>query len=327
VSETVPAHRRAVSPETSTALVLFTVAALVLLLRGHRFLQAQKLHQWSTVFSAVVLQALPFLVLGVVISGLVAAFVPTQAITRLLPRRALLSVPVAAVSAAALPGCECSSVPVAARLIDKGAPEPAAFAFLLAAPAINPVVTVATVVAFPGHPAMAVARVLASLLAAVIVGWCWTRIRQPLRHRMAVEMQPRGWRQRGDVTLATAAGDFLHAGGYLVIGAALAASLQALIPRSVLNALPGSGMLAVLVMAALAVGLAVCSEADAFIAASLTHFSLSARLAFLVVGPMLDVKLIALQSGTFGRKFVVRFAPLVLCVAVGSASLIGSILL
>ncbi len=119
----------------------------------------------------------------------------------------------------------------------------------------------------------------------------------------------------------------MHAGGYLVIGAALAASLQVFIPRGVLAALPGTGVLAVLVMAMLAILLAVCSEADAFIAASFTHFSLTARLAFLVVGPMLDVKLLALQTGTFGRAFTARFAPLVLAAAIGSAALVGPLLL
>lgn len=327
MSEACPARRRRWNAETSTALVILGVTVLVALVHGQRFLQSPRLKQWSTVFSAVVLQATPFLVLGVLISGLVAAFVPADALNRLLPRRASVAVPVAAMSAAALPGCECSSVPVAARLVDKGAPAPVALAFMLAAPSINPVVIVATAVAFPGHPAMAVARLLASLLAATVVGWCWTRMRRPLRQSGTWTAQPRTSRQRTDILLSTAAGDFLNAGGYLVIGAALAASLQVFIPRTVLDALPGKGVLAILVMAFLAIVLAVCSEADAFIAASLTHFSLPSRLAFLVIGPMLDVKLLALQTGTFGRAFVVRFAPLVMAVALGSAAVVGTVLL
>ena len=253
MSEAYPARGHRVNPETGTALVLFAVTAMVALLHGHRFLQSPKLQQWSTVFSAVVLQALPFLVLGVVISGLVAAFVPAEALTRMLPKRAGLGVPLAAVSAAALPGCECSSVPVAARLIDKGAPQPAALAFLLAAPAINPVVTVATAVAFPRHPEMAVARVIASLMAAIVVGWIWSRFGRQLPHSEAAQVAPRGWRQRTDVSLQTTASDFLHAGGYLVIGAALAAGLQILVPHTVLTALPGGGLPAILIMALLAI--------------------------------------------------------------------------
>ena len=94
-------------------------------------------------------------------------------------------------------------------------------------------------------------------------------------------------------------------------------------PRSVVDAVADSGPFAFLALAGLAVVMAICSEADAFVAASLTQFSLTARLAFLVVGPMVDVKLVALQAGTFGREFALRFAPLTFVVAVMSSVLVG----
>jgi uncharacterized protein len=99
------------------------------------------------------------------------------------------------------------------------------------------------------------------------------------------------------------------------------------VPRTVLDSVANRGFLSVLAMAGLAVALAVCSEADAFVAASLTQFSLTSRLAFMVVGPMVDVKLIALQGGTFGRRFTSFFAPLTFVVCVASALLIGTLLL
>jgi uncharacterized membrane protein YraQ (UPF0718 family) len=77
----------------------------------------------------------------------------------------------------------------------------------------------------------------------------------------------------------------------------------------------------------LAVALAVCSEVDAFVAASLRQFPLEARLVFLVVGPAVDVKLVAMQVGVFGRRFATRFAPLTFAVAVVSAALVGRWLL
>jgi uncharacterized protein len=95
------------------------------------------------------------------------------------------------------------------------------------------------------------------------------------------------------------------------------------IPRSVLTSLSGNGVLAVLALAGLAVVMAICSEADAFIAASLRQFSPTAQLAFMTVGPMVDVKLVALQAGTFSRGFALRFAPLTLVVATCSAALVG----
>jgi hypothetical protein len=289
-----------------------------------RVLDQPAVANWATIFVAIAVQAMPFLVLGVTISAAVAALIPPGFLPRLLPQSPALAVPTAAVAGVALPGCECGSVPIARRLVAQGTPPAAALAFLLSAPAINPVVLVATAVAFPGRPEVVAARFLASLLAAIVVGLVWAR-----RGRND-ELIARAGRRAGHdddsrlaVLVATAQHDLLQAGGFLVLGAATAATLQTLVPRSVLDAVADSGALAVLALAGLAVVMAICSEADAFVAASLTQFSLTARLAFMVVGPMVDVKLIALQAGTFGRAFALRFAPLTLAAAVGSSALIG----
>lgn len=280
----------------------------------------------ATVFTAVVVQALPFLALGVVVSGTIAAFVPAGVLLRALPGRPALAVPTAAVAGVALPGCECASVPVASRLIGSGVAPAAALAFLLSAPAINPVVLVSTAVAFPGRPEFVGARALASLLTAVVVGLLWLRLGRGVPMpgpRRELPVDAARWR----VFAATAQHDFLQAGGFLVVGAVTASALQTLVPRTVLDSVAGVGVSAVVVMAALAVLLAVCSEADAFIAASLTSFSLTSRLVFLVVGPAVDVKLVALQAGAFGPRFALRFAPLTLVVAVTCAVLVGTWLL
>jgi hypothetical protein len=276
---------------------------------------------WATVFVALVVQAMPFLVLGVAVSAAVAAFVPPGVLPRLLPSRPALAVPVAATAGIALPGCECGSVPIAGRLVDQGAPAPAALAFLLAAPAINPVVLVATAVAFPDDPEVVVARFLASFLAAIVVGLVWSRRAGGGGIDRAPRAAPPG--SRWSVLTATAQHDLLHAGGFLVVGAVVAATLQTAVPRDVVDAVADAGPLAFLALAVLAVLMAVCSEADAFVAASLTQFSLTSRLVFMVVGPMVDVKLVALQAGTFGRAFALRFAPLTLLVAAGSSGLVG----
>ncbi|MFM7211929.1 MAG: permease, partial [Actinomycetota bacterium] len=102
-----------------------------------------------------------------------------------------------------------------------------------------------------------------------------------------------------------------------------AAALNVLVPQGWLDAVADNPLLAVLALAALAVILCICSEADAFVAASLTEFSLTAKLAFLVVGPMVDIKLVSLQAGTFGRRFAMRFAPTTFVVAVLASVLVG----
>lgn len=291
-----------------------------------RLPQADALEAWATVFVAVCLQALPFLALGVVLSGLLATFVTPAVLARVTPRRTGLAVPAAGLAGMALPGCECGSVPVAGGLIAAGAPPAAGLTFLLSAPAINPVVLVATAVAFPGEPRMVLARLVASLLVAVSMGWLWQKFGREAWLRVPRRHAPEGAARR-KVFEATVRHDFLQAGGFLVLGGLTAATLSAVVPRSVLETVASEAVLAILALGLLAVVLALCSEADAFVAASLTQFSLTARLTFLVVGPAVDVKLVALQAGTFGRAFAMRFAPVTFVVAVATASMVGAVLL
>ena len=276
----------------------------------------------ATIFVSIIVQALPFLALGVILSGIITAFVPPAFWRGALPKRQSLAVPVAGATGAILPGCECASVPVAGGLMARGVAPPAALAFLLAAPAINPVVIVSTLVAFPGQPQMALARFIASFATVVIMGWLWLNfgrgewLRIPDRSHLVGDNKWHTFR-------LTASHDFLHAGGFLVVGGIAAAVLNVAVPTSVLDSLAGNPLVAVLVMAGLAVILCICSEADAFVAASLTQFPLISRLVFLVVGPMVDLKLIALQGGTFGRRFVSRFAPATFVVAIICGCIVG----
>jgi uncharacterized protein len=285
----------------------------------------------GTVFCGVFVQALPFLGLGVVVSGLIAVFVPPERLVRWLPRRSEAAILAAGLAGAALPGCECGSVPVARRLFgDGGAAGAAALTFMLAAPAINPVVVVATAVAFPGQPKMVIARVVASLLTAVLMGWVWSRWgrtewvtrRLPPNAPHAAETGSK-W----SVFCEVARHDFLQAAAYLVVGAAAAAALHVLVPPGIFEHVVAHLIVGVIVMAVLAVALAICSEADAFVASSLTMVPLVPRLVFLVVGPAVDVKLLAMQSGMFGRAFAARFAPVTFVVAIAAATVVGTVLL
>lgn len=281
----------------------------------------------GTVFSGIFVQALPFLALGVVLSALIAVFVTADRLSRWLPRRPAAAVFAAAASGAALPGCECGSVPIARRLFGEGAVGAAALTFMLAAPAINPVVVVSTVVAFPGQPQMVLARVGASLITAIVMGLAWSRWG---RAEWITRRLPRaidGQSSRWHTFTEAARHDFIQAASYLVIGAAAAAALHVIVPDWLMEHLAGQLLLGVIVMAVLAVVLALCSEADAFVAASLTMVPLVPRLVFLVVGPAVDVKLFAMQSGMFGRAFAIRFAPATFLVATVAATAVGVLIL
>lgn len=317
-----PKRRRVLGPELLAAILVLTVLARAL---AGEFV-GDRMRLWSTLFVSIAFQALPFLVLGVIVSGLLAAFVSPAALARVLPSRPALAVPVAGVAGMALPGCECGSVPIAGRLVANGAAAGPALAFLLAAPAINPVVLISTAVAFPGQPVVVVARFAASLAAAMVMGWLFAGrsaealVEQARRRTTVVGSK---WRVFAD----TSAHDLLHAGGYLVVGAAAASTLRLIVPPSVLEAVTGNEVVSILVMATLAVVLSICSEADAFVAAGLPQFSLTSRLVFLVVGPAVDLKLVALQSGVFGRRFAMRFAPISLVVTIAAATIAGLVLL
>ncbi|MDQ0600138.1 uncharacterized membrane protein YraQ (UPF0718 family) [Streptomyces canus] len=312
----------------NSPLLLTMLLLLVLLMQGpiRGLLAAPVMQSWMTVFVAVVVQALPFLVLGVMLSAAIAVFVPASFFARALPKRPALAVPVAGVAGAVLPGCECASVPVAGALVRRGVAPAAALAFLLSAPAINPIVLTATAVAFPNNPEMVLARFVASLFVACAMGWLWLRLgrtdwlRPPAR--ASYEGQSKGAAFWGSVRH-----DVMHAGGFLVVGAMAAATLKAVVPEAWLRAAAGNPFVSVLALAVLAVLLSICSEADAFVAASLSQFSLTARLAFLVVGPMIDLKLFAMQAGTFGRGFALRFAPATFVLAVLVSVLTGAVLL
>jgi uncharacterized membrane protein YraQ (UPF0718 family) len=270
----------------------------------------------ATVFCGVFVQALPFLVLGVVISGLIAAFVSADRLARWLPRRPAMAVAVAGVGGAALPGCECGSVPVARRLFGEGVSGAAALTFMLSAPAIN-----------PGQPAIVLARCVASLITALTMGLLWLRWgrtewvtrRLPTPHDTDAS--------RWTVFTEAARHDFLQAASYLVLGAAAAAVLRVALPAWVFQHLAGHLVLGVLTMALFAVVLALCSEADAFVVASLTMLPLLPRLVFLVVGPAVDVKLSAMQAGLFGRPFALRFGPATFVAATVVATIVGLVFL
>jgi len=302
------------------ALVVFRVpiAAKVMEFPG--------LQTWTTVFVSVMVQAMPFLVFGVALSAVIAVYVPRSFWAKALPKHPGLAVPVAGAAGVILPGCECGSVPIAGSLMRRGVTPAAALAFLLAAPAINPIVLTATAVAFPGNPEMVVARGAASLVVAVVMGWLWLRLGKAEWIRLPHRPELDGM-SKGQAFWASCRHDVIHAGGFLVLGAMAAATINVVVPGKWLQSLAGNPVLSVIALALLAVLLSICSEADAFVAASLSQFSLTSRLVFLVVGPMVDLKLISMQAGVFGRRFAVRFAPATLAVAIVIASLTGLVLL
>jgi len=264
-------------------------------------------------FGSLLVQALPFVLLGALASSLIEVFVPVATLERIgrLPRP--LRLPAAALAGLAFPICECGSVPVARRLASRGLAPSAAVTFMLAAPVLNPVVVASTVFAYRGREAMwtmVLGRFGIGFLVAVAAGWViGGRSREELLkprpgdghvHHVELVRPEAGWRR----LFVHLGDDFLFMGRYLLLGATAAAAVQTFMPASVLSGIATAPVVGLLAMMALAAALSLCSESDAFVAASFVQFGPASQLAFLVFGPMVDLKLIALYSGTFKRGFV-----------------------
>lgn len=313
-------------PFRQATVVLAFLVALVVVSRATSLVpHAAALQTWTAVFVAIVIQSLPFLMMGVLLASAISTLVSERVIERIMPKRAAYAVPVATVAGIGLIGCECASVPIANSVMKKGVGAPAAMSFLLAAPAVNPVVIVSTLVAFPNLPEMALARFVASFCVSLLVGWIWVRLGRDVPLRGSADDHHHGHGLAG--FLSAVHHDLISTVGYLVLGAMLAASVNTFVPKPLLNTIGSHAVLGVVVLAGFAFIVALCSQTDAFVAASLTAFSPTAHLAFLVVGPAMDVKLATLETGVFGRRFSMRFVPLVLVVAVATACVVGWVLL
>jgi uncharacterized protein len=268
--------------------------------------------------TSIVVEALPFVLLGALVSALLEVYVPDRAFAAVARLPLRLQVPGAALAGFAMPVCECGSVPVARRLILRGVHPAAAIGFMLSSPIINPIVLLSTAVAYQGQAALemtagrALLGILVALATAAIVGR--TKAATVLRPRRSHEHHHHGSRPRAVADHLTA--DLLFMGRFVIAGAVLAAAMQTIVPQSVFTGVLTTPLLGAGLLMTLAFILSLCSEADAFVAVSFIQFPLGPQLAFLVFGPILDIKLALLYGATFGRAFVVRLlvvtVPLVL---------------
>lgn len=297
------------------------VAALVVFGRLADVGEYGRLQTFLVIGTSIVVEALPFVLLGASVSAAIEVFAPERWFAAIGRLPLALQVPCVALAGVAMPVCECGSVPVARRLIVRGVHPAAGVAFMLAAPVINPVVLFSTAVAYRGRHQleMVAGRAVLGLAIAIVIGTFLARRGVTPRDLGGHDHHHHAGRTRGFVDHLAA--DVLFMGKFLVIGAALAAAMQTIVPQSVFTGALTTPFFGALIMIVLAFVLSLCSEADAFVAVSFIQFPLSSQLAFLTAGPVLDFKLAMLYGGTFGRMFVVRLAALLV-----PAVLIGSLL-
>lgn len=268
------------------------------------------------IFSSIVLEAFPFMLLGTLVGGFVEAFLSREQLVSFLPRNRKAAIVAAAFLGILFPVCECAIVPVVRKFIQKGMPIGSAVAFLLAGPIVNPLVFASTLVAYSFDWTVAWLRIFSGLAIAVAAGLF---INSLLQGKTALKTNgscgcghdhdfnpPLSFPGKIKAALFHGAADFYDIGRFLIMGALIAALLQTLADRQDFLVSAASPFAAIPVMMVLAFVLNLCSEADAFIAASFRPMGipLSAQLAFLVLGPMLDIKLILMYLGVFTRKMI-----------------------
>ena len=299
---------------------------------------------WA-IFQGLLLESLPFLLLGVAIAALARWLVPQAAWVRRLPRNPLLAPVVGALLGFALPACECGNVPVARRLLASGAPLGTGFGFLFAAPVLNPIVLASTWAAFPDQPWLLIARPLGAFLIALALSALLGLMGESAllapalleERRLSQPLAEVGLLERGSGVLGASAAplpapglesklslaEVLHHSSrefvsllvLLVLGCALAAAVQAWLPRAWLLAVGSAPTLSVLALMLLALVVSVCSSVDAFLALGFAaQVTPGALLAFLLLGPVVDLKLAGL--------FTVLLRPKAIAVTAAAASLL-----
>lgn len=302
-------------------------------LPGFDFLGNAQLQTFKTLFLSLVLEAVPFILLGVVVSSLLQVFVSERMLQRIVPKHPLPAVAFAALLGIALPFCECGMIPIVRRLILKGVPAYVGVVFILAGPIVNPVVFAATYMAFRTRPEMAYSRMLLAFAVACAVGLVLYKALRgnPLKHSAATlsaagggadQVQPATAGGKLAAVLEHASGEFFDMGKFLIYGALVTAAIQTIVPRGSLVAIGTGEWSSHLFMMGFAYVLSLCSTSDAFVASSfLTTFSTGSLLTFLVFGPMLDLKSTFMLLSAFKVRFV-----LLLAVCVAAFVLVGSII-
>ncbi|HEV3471712.1 MAG TPA: permease [Actinomycetota bacterium] len=300
-----PRARAVVPAVLATAIAI----ALIRLTGTH---DSPAVETFVLILTSIVVEALPFVLLGALVSALIEVYVPGRFLTRLAAMPVRRQLPLAALGGLAFPVCECGSVPVARRLIARGVHPAAGIAFMLASPILNPVVLASTVVAYAGRGLaweMTLGRAGLGLLLAIAAGWAIGTDDAKTLLRPRPDDEPMSYEEASSRRTAFVnhlAADFFFMGRFVVLGAALAAAMQTLIPQSIVAGIARTPIIGSLALMAIAFVLSLCSEADAFVAVSFVQFPLGSQLAFLVFGPVVDAKLTFLYGATFRRRFVAR---------------------
>ena len=317
--ETAVSHTHPHNPLLTRLLIALMVATVIVGLLTNFAPPAisGRFATFVTIFMGIFVEAVPFLVAGSIVSGLIEVYVGREAIERFVPHNPVAAAFVGSLLGFTFPVCECGVVPVTRRLYQKGLPTSVGIAFLLSAPVVNPVVILSTYTAFGWGPVL-IGRLVFSILIAFAVGLIFslaqpeevlletgdwgleTATQSPISNSQSPATGGKLWH-----AFTIGGDDFLDMGRYLIVGSMLAALMQTIVPQATLLALGSGPIISIIVLMVLAYVLSVCSTVDAFLALSFVNtFTTGSILGFLVFGPMVDIKSSLMFLGVFRRRIV-----------------------
>ncbi|MDY7433158.1 permease [Bacillus sp. V26] len=284
--------------------------------------------QLNSIFISILIEAIPFILIGVILSGIIQMFVSEEMIARIMPKNRFLAVLFGALAGILFPACECGIIPITRRLLLKGVPLHAGVAFMLTAPIINPIVLFSTYIAFGNRWSVVFYRGGLALAVSVIIGII---LSYQFKDNQLLKPDEPGHRhnhhhtllQKLGGTLRHAIDEFFSVGKYLIIGAFIAAAMQTYVKTSTLLAIGQNDVSSSLVMMGLAFVLSLCSEVDAFIASSFSStFSLGSLIAFLVFGAMVDIKNLLMMLAAFKKRFVFLLITYIVVIVLAGSLLV-----
>ena len=314
------------------ALIILIVVFITLeLLRSAELLNIKVDLTWlkslNTVFQSILIQAIPFVLIGIFVSSVLKVFVSDEMLIKLFPQKRGIGFLTAVVAGLFFPVCDCAIVPIATRLIKKGVSVPIAVVFMLCAPIMNPIVIFSTFFAFPGQPKIAVFRVAFGIIIALTIGLFLSIFPQEnillsktkKEHLNSCEhcssscdKEKKTAKNVAEVFRA-AGEEFFEVVKYLIIGAFISSLFQVVIPKSFFGEISKSSIFPLLIMMLAAFVFSVCSTSDAFIARTfLGQFSINSVMGFLVLGPMIDIKNMLMLLSSFRKGFVLKLVALII---------------
>ncbi|AYZ22688.1 TPA: permease [Streptococcus agalactiae] len=270
--------------------------------------------QWFAIFISIIIEALPFVLLGTILSGIIEVFITPDIVNKFLPKNKFLRVLFGTFVGFVFPSCECGIIPIINRFLEKQVPSYTAVPFLATAPIINPIVLFATYSAFGNSIRFLILRFVGATIVAIALGVMLAFLvddnilKEDAKPTHFHDYSDKKWYQKIFLALAHAIDEFFDTGRYLVFGTLIASAMQIYLPTRVLTTIGHSPITAILVMMLLAFILSLCSEADAFIGASLlSTFGIAPVMAFLLIGPMIDIKNLMMMVNSFKTRFIVQF--------------------